>query len=80
MFHENTNTDATSLAKIKPPRLFGKKVGCLSTRSPHRPNALGLSVCEVISVTNESIELACIDMMDGTPVLDSKYLYIFFYC
>ena len=79
MFHENTNTDCTSVAKIKPPRLFGKKVGCLSTRSPHRPNAIGLSVCEVIEVTADTIELCCIDMMDGTPVLDGMYLCICVY-
>lgn len=73
MFHENTNTDATSIcAKIKPPRLFGKKVGCLSTRSPHRPNAIGLSVCQILGVTNDSVEISCIDMMDGTPVLDGE--------
>lgn len=73
MFHENTNTDnSTICAKIKPPRLLGKKVGCLSTRSPHRPNAIGLSVCKILGVTNDSVEISCIDMMDGTPVLDVK--------
>lgn len=80
IFHNNTNTDSNTHAKIKPPRLFGKKVGCLSTRSPHRPNSIGLSVCEIINVTNDSIELACLDMIHGSPVLDSKIFYflIFF--
>ena len=43
VFHENTNVNAnhdhlnkTCTAKVAPPRLKGKKVGCLSTRSPHR--------------------------------------------
>jgi len=72
IFHENTNTDAHPTAKIAPPRLFGKKVGCLSTRSPHRPNAIGLSVCQVIGVTSDTVELSCLDLMHGTPVLDVK--------
>jgi tRNA-Thr(GGU) m(6)t(6)A37 methyltransferase TsaA len=72
IFHENTNTDANPTAKIRPPRLFGKKVGCLSTRTPHRPNAIGLSVCQVVGVTSETVELSCLDLMHGTPVLDVK--------
>ena len=75
VFHENTNgdTEAGQLpARIKPPRLGGLKVGCLSTRSPHRPNAIGLSVCEVVEVGNDYISVSGIDMVDGTPVLDIK--------
>ena len=71
VFHNNTNTEKDSLAaKIKPPRLHGVKVGCLSTRSPHRPNNIGLSVCEVVSVGDDFLELRCMDMVNGTPVLD----------
>eukprot|EP00981_Chlorochromonas_danica_P006971 scaffold1508_cov182-Ochromonas_danica.AAC.5 len=61
-----------SKAKIRPPRLHGKSVGCLSTRSPHRPNAVGLSVCEIVEVNQEGIIISCLDMVDGTPVLDVK--------
>ena len=75
VFHENTNTDKaenggrphTCQAKIAPPRLKGKKVGCLSTRSPHRPNNLGLSVCEVLSVGDDYIDIRSIDFVHGTP-------------
>ena len=75
VFHENTNgdTEADNIpARIKPPRLGGTKVGCLTTRSPHRPNAIGLSVCEVIDVGPDFISVCGIDMVDGTPVLDIK--------
>jgi tRNA-Thr(GGU) m(6)t(6)A37 methyltransferase TsaA len=75
VFHENTNgdTDACQVpARIKPPRLGGQKVGCLTTRSPHRPNAIGLSVCEVVEVGSDFICVSGIDMVDGTPVLDIK--------
>mmetsp|Transcript_45775 Transcript_45775/g.118326 ORF Transcript_45775/g.118326 Transcript_45775/m.118326 type:complete len:200 (-) Transcript_45775:27-626(-) len=52
VFHKNTNAQKSwewtpqnvIRAKIRPPRLGGKKVGVLSTRSPHRPNAIGLSL------------------------------------
>lgn len=77
VFHNNTNTEKESqLAKIKPPRLHGAKVGCLSTRSPHRPNNIGLSVCEVVGVGSDYIELRCVDMVHGTPVLDGKHCAI----
>ena len=75
VFHENTNGDTKSSqvpARIKPPRLGGQKVGCLTTRSPHRPNAIGLSVCEVVEVGSDFIRVSGIDMVDGTPVLDIK--------
>ena len=77
VFHENTDTDSKHVgkvcnAKISPPRLGGKKVGCLSTRSPHRPNPIGLSVCEVLHVGENYIDLKSIDFVDGTPVLDIK--------
>lgn len=75
VFHHNTNVgkDQKALAsKIRPPRLHGAKVGCLSTRSPHRPNNIGLSVCKVEGVGPDYIELSGIDMVDSTPVLDIK--------
>lgn len=77
VFSENTDIEKNSrVAKIRPPRLHGEKVGCLSTRSPHRPNNIGLSVCEVLSVTPEGIQIKCIDMVDQTPVLDGKLYYL----
>ncbi len=73
VFHNNTNADSgKNVAKIKPPRLGGQKVGCLSTRSPHRPNNIGLSVCEVRGVGADYIELGGSDMVDGTPVIDGE--------
>jgi len=73
VFHNNTNTEKhNQIAKIKPPRLHGAKVGCLSTRSPHRPNNIGLSVCEVVGTGEDYIELRCVDMVHGTPVLDGE--------
>jgi tRNA-Thr(GGU) m(6)t(6)A37 methyltransferase TsaA len=74
VFHQNTNLGSRKAvpSKIAPPRLSGKKVGCLSTRTPHRPNPIGLSVVKLRAVHNNSVELSGIDFVDGTPVLDIK--------
>ena len=71
IFHENTNDSDSHHAKIMPPRL-GQRVGCLSTRSPHRPNPIGLSVCHIDRVNEKFIEISQLDMVDGTPVIDIK--------
>lgn len=58
--------------KISPPRLDGKKVGVLATRSPHRPNPIGISLVKVDKVEGSIIYFYGSDMVDGTPVLDIK--------
>lgn len=60
---------------IRPPRLGGeKKVGVLSSRSPHRPNPIGISVLKLIDVDIEGLKLTVsgLDVIDETPVLDIK--------
>ena len=70
VFH--LNTQARYHAKIHPPRLNGKSVGVFSTRSPHRPNPIGLSVVELVEIKNDILILAGADLVDGTPILDIK--------
>ncbi|KAG9414719.1 hypothetical protein AC1031_008125 [Aphanomyces cochlioides] len=79
VFHENTNLakvsthkTATYPAKIAPPRLGGKKVGLFSTRTPHRPNSIGLTVVKVDAVSGRYVDISGHDLVDGTPVLDVK--------
>ncbi|KAG3006988.1 hypothetical protein JG687_00015020 [Phytophthora cactorum] len=77
VFHENTNlakgTPKTTFpAKIAPPRLGGKKVGLFSTRTPHRPNSIGLSVVKIEAIRDRCIEISGHDLVNGTPVLDVK--------
>ncbi|CAK4625114.1 hypothetical protein LEN26_013752 [Aphanomyces euteiches] len=79
VFHENTNLAkvsthkiATYPAKIAPPRLGGKKVGLFSTRTPHRPNSIGLTVVKVDAVSGRFVDISGHDLVDGTPVLDVK--------
>ena len=56
---------------VRPPRGQQKR-GVLATRSPHRPNALGLSAVELLAVAGRTLHLRGVDLLDGTPVLDIK--------
>ncbi|KAM9313887.1 tRNA (adenine(37)-N6)-methyltransferase [Pholidichthys leucotaenia] len=70
LFHKNGHLSYK--AKVKPPRLNGQRVGVYSTRSPHRPNALGLTLAKLEKIEGDTIHLSDIDMIAGTPVLDIK--------
>ena len=48
------------------------KRGLFATRSPPRPNAIGISAVKLISVEKGVLEVEEIDILDGTPVLDIK--------
>jgi tRNA-Thr(GGU) m(6)t(6)A37 methyltransferase TsaA len=57
--------------KVLPPR-SGSRRGVFATRSPHRPNPLGLSVVELAGIEGLVLHIRNLDMLDGTPVLDIK--------
>jgi tRNA (adenine37-N6)-methyltransferase len=62
---------------VQPPRLGGKeRVGVFASRSPFRPNPIGISVVENLGHSTNSgvtsIEVGGIDLLDGTPILDIK--------
>ncbi len=62
---------------IRPPWLGGqKRVGIFASRSPHRPNHLGLSVVRLEKIVKEKknlyLELSGVDLLDKTPVVDIK--------
>ncbi|KAJ1483945.1 TsaA-like domain-containing protein [Baffinella frigidus] len=48
------------------------RLGVLATRSPNRPNPIGLTLCRLISVEGGTLTLGGVDLLDGTPVLDVK--------
>ncbi len=63
--------------RVRPPRLGGnRRVGVFASRSPFRPNPIGLSVVKLEQVTVDGeevvLELSGVDLLDGTPVLDIK--------
>lgn len=59
-------------AKVHPPRLAGKALGVFATRSPHRPNPIGLSLVEFVELLPDGLVVRGLDLVDGTPVLDIK--------
>jgi tRNA-Thr(GGU) m(6)t(6)A37 methyltransferase TsaA len=46
--------------------------GVFATRSPRHPNPIGLSVVRLLSVQGTTLQIAGVDLLDGTPVLDIK--------
>lgn len=63
--------------KVLPPRSGASgerpaRKGVLATRSPHRPNPIGLSVVRLRSVEGLRVRVLDVDLLDGTPVLDLK--------
>ena len=66
-FHRSEGWKST----VKPPR-GGPKRGVLATRSPHRPNPIGLSAVELIEVGERRLRVRGLDLLDGTPILDIK--------
>jgi tRNA-Thr(GGU) m(6)t(6)A37 methyltransferase TsaA len=62
---------------VRPPRLGGnRKVGVFASRSPFRPNPIGMSAVELAAILNDvtgtRLLLRGVDLLDGTPVLDIK--------
>ena len=63
---------------VRPPRLGGnQRVGVFATRSPFRPNALGLSAVRLEGIAYDPelgpvLHVAGADLMDGTPIFDIK--------
>lgn len=70
-FSENRKRDWQPT--VRPPRLGGNKtMGVFATRSPYRPNPLGLSAVRIASVHGTMIQVKGADLMDGTPIYDIK--------
>ena len=63
---------------VRPPRLGGnRRMGVFATRSPFRPNAVGLSAVRLEGITLDPalgpvLQVAGADLMDGTPIFDIK--------
>lgn len=70
-FHENPPW--TGSAVVRPPRLGGnERVGVFASRSPNRPNELGLSLVRLLAVEAGALRVGGVDTVDGTPVYDVK--------
>ena len=67
---------AFHLSKNKPLRVTppgqSRERGVFATRSPHRPNAIGILTVELLSRQGTNLRIRGVDVTDGTPVLDIK--------
>ena len=75
LFHQNWQKGWKPT--VRPPRLGGnRRVGVYASRSPFRPNPLGLSAVRLLSINCDSgkvsLEVQGADLIDGTPILDIK--------
>lgn len=58
---------------VRPPRLGGnRRIGVFASRSPFRPNPIGLSVVKLESIENGELVVSGVDLLDGTPIYDIK--------
>jgi tRNA (Thr-GGU) A37 N-methylase len=71
VFHKNVEDGRGWKGKVLPPR-SGVKRGVFGTRSPHRPNPIGLSAVKIDRVDGCVVHVRNVDLLDQTPVLDLK--------
>ncbi len=70
-FHANPPWSGSAV--VRPPRLGGNaRVGVFASRSPNRPNGLGLSLVRVLGIGPGLLRVGGVDAVDGTPVYDVK--------
>ena len=65
------------VSSVRPPRLGGNaRLGVFATRSPARPNPLGLSLVRLLAMEHQAgqvrIRVSGLDLLDGTPIIDIK--------
>lgn len=72
-FDRNDTPEKRSVLQVRPMGIRENPVtGVFATRSPMRPNLLALTLCEIVTVEGNKIEIKNTDAFDGTPVLDIK--------
>ena len=66
-FHKSEGYQLTTLS-----RRSNQMMGVFSTRSPNRPNGIGMSIVRFVKKEGRCLTFEGVDMLDGTPVLDIK--------
>ena len=70
---KNDETQADVHLTVRPPRLGGnERIGVFASRSPFRPNGLGLSCVRLKEIGKGRLVVCGADLMDGTPIYDIK--------
>ena len=79
-FDKNDTPEKRSILQVHPRADRSNPLtGVFATHSPFRPNLIAISRCEVISVTENIIEIKDIDAFDNTPVIDLKGDFFAYY-
>lgn len=72
-FHKNDSKEGRNALRVHPRgNRKNPLTGVFATRSPVRPNLIGIAACKIVSVHGGVIEIDKIDAFDGTPVIDIK--------
>jgi tRNA-Thr(GGU) m(6)t(6)A37 methyltransferase TsaA len=71
LFWFDRNEGARNVSKVLPPRSDVKR-GVFATRSPHRPNPIGMTAVRLVKVDGLVVHVDGLDLLDRTPVLDLK--------
>lgn len=74
-FHLIDEAESSKVLTVRPPRLGGnERRGVFATRSPFRPNRLGLSVVKLerVEIDGPRLWVSGVDLVDGTPIYDIK--------
>jgi len=72
-FHENDTPQQRRILQVHPRNdKRNPLTGVFATHSPVRPNLLALTICRVVAIRENRIEIDGIDANDGTPVIDIK--------
>jgi tRNA-Thr(GGU) m(6)t(6)A37 methyltransferase TsaA len=68
----NARETTKTIPRVKNPLTPPQKMGVFATRSPIRPNPIGLTLVKILKVTEHQVIIDHIDAYDGTPIIDIK--------
>jgi len=72
-FHQNDTPENRKTLQVHPRKDPGNPLtGVFATHSPVRPNLIALSLCKIVAVRENLVEIEEIDALDGSPVIDIK--------
>ena len=72
-FHKNDTPENRNIMQVHPRRNKNNPLtGVFATHSPVRPNLIAISICRILSIQGNRIQIDTIDAFDGSPVIDIK--------
>jgi tRNA-Thr(GGU) m(6)t(6)A37 methyltransferase TsaA len=71
--HKSDKTEKRKILKVHPRGDMNNPLtGVFATRSPARPNPIGISLCELREIKGNLLKIDSIDVFDGSPIIDIK--------